>query len=283
MSNPHSFFQKISLETTVKGVSRFTDAATAAAIPADALVNIAYIGTDTLDQRLHAIDQLMNAGLTPRPIVSARRLHSAAEADSFIRETVVQRGLQRLFLVGGDPAEPVGPFEGALALLQAGHFDNLPLQAVCLPGHPEDHPVIPQHQLMPHLLGKIRALTERGFVYDITTQICLNPTAVADWICRVREQDVHAPIRVGVPTPTTVEAMLRFYRLCRVAASTEALAQHGWINSSNPEQIDPNRFIQVLLDNLAAANALDNVHLHIFPMSSLPESLAWFHAQANCS
>lgn len=277
MPHPSAFFQKISLETTIRGVGRFTDAATH--IPADALINIAYIGTDTLAERLHGIDELCAAGLMPRPIVSARRLYFANEADAFIRE-IVQRGLRRLFLVGGDPLQPVGPFEGAMALIEAGHLDNLPLTAVCLPGHPEGHPIIPNEDLMGHLLGKIRALAERGLACDITTQICLDPIAVLNWIRDLRGQGVDALIRVGVPSPTTLEAMLRFCRLCRVEASAEMLVQHGWTVSHQSEQVNPDRFMQVLLEALATEDVLGDVHLHLFPMSSLPESLAWFHEQA---
>lgn len=277
MLNAPEFFQKISLETTIRGVGNFTDVA--AQMPADAFINIAYIGSDTLPERLRGIDQLLAAGLTPRPIVSARRLHSADETDTFLRE-LVKRGLRRVFLVGGDPLQPVGSFEGAMDLIEAGHLDNLPFQAIGLPAYPEGHPIIPRDDLMRHLLAKIAALTERGFTCDMTTQICLDPSAVVDWIRDLRERGVAAPIRVGVPSPTTIEAMLRFCRLCRVEASAEMLVQHGWTDSSQPERVNPDHFMRVLLETLAAENALADVHLHLYPMSSLPESLAWFHEQA---
>ncbi len=274
MNPAADFFRSISLETTVKGTSRFVQAA--GQIPADALINLAYIGTDSLEERLQAIDALRTAGLRPRPIVSARRMRSAAELEAFLEGAIRQRGLRRLFVVGGDPHTPVGPFEGALALIRSGALDALPLEGVCLPGHPEGHPVIPAERLMEHLCTKAQALTGRGFAIDITTQICLDPVAVVDWIGAVRAQGIEAPIRVGVPSPCTVADMLRFCRLCRVEASAEALARHGWLNPAATQQIDPSHFIATLLDALATDPARGRIHLHLFPMTALPDALAWF-------
>lgn len=277
MLHKNSFFQAISLETTSRGVPRFT--AVAEDISQDAVVNIAYIGADALSDRLQAVDELRSAGLTPRPIVSARRVKSAGELDQFLHEIVVRRGLRRIFLVGGDPLEPVGPFEGALALIEAGHLDGLPLDAVGLPAYPEGHPVIAQDQLDGHLLGKMRALEERGFATDITTQICLNPLAVVGWMRRLREQGIHVPVRIGIPSPTDVESMLRFCRLCRVEADADALVRYGWTAKHDADKVDPSRFVQVLLEALGTDN-LGEVHLHLFPMSPLPQTLAWLGAEA---
>lgn len=279
-----AFFQSISLETTVRGVPRFVRAA--AQVPRDALINIAHIGADSWLDRLQAVEDLRFAGLTPRPIISARRVESVAELEAFLHAVVHERGVRRLFLVGGDPAAPVGPFEGALSLIDSGVLDGLPLDGICLPGHPEGHPVIPREQLMDHLLRKIRALEARGFRTDITTQICVDPAAVVDWIRAVRAQGIQATIRVGVPSPATVDDMLRFYRLCRADTSADALARHGWISASDAQRADPRHFIRTLLKALSAAEAerdthtapaspdLGDVHLHLFPMTALPDTLA---------
>ncbi|MDO4906018.1 MAG: hypothetical protein Q4A16_10840 [Lautropia sp.] len=274
MCSATAFFQSISLETTVKGSARFVRAA--AQIPSDALINVAYIGTDSLQERLQAIDELRAAGLTPRPIVSARRMPSVEELKAFLQGVVHQRGLRRLFLVGGDPAMPVGPFEGASSLIESGVLDGLLLDGICLPGHPEGHPVIPREQLMGHLLRKVQALEARGFPVDITTQICVDPVAVVDWIRAVRAQGIQAPIRVGVPSPSTVDEMLRFYRLCRVETTAGALARHGWISTVDPNRVDPDHFIGTVSTAMSARSDLGRVHLHLFPMMTLPDALAWF-------
>lgn len=279
MVHENLFFEAITLETTSKGVLRFV--AAAQEIPSDAMVNIAYIGADAMEDRLQAIDQLRAAGLNPRPIVSARRMKSGSELDTFLNEIVVRRGLRRLFLVSGDPVQPVGPFEGALALIEAGHLDGLPLDGIGLPGYPEGHPIIPSDRLTGHLLDKMRALEARGFpTTDITTQICLDPTAVVAWIRSLRVLGIEVPIRVGVPSPTDVEDMLRFCRLCRVEASAETLVLHGWTEKQQALKVNPDRFVQVLLEALDKDNSLGAVHLHLFPMTTLPQTLEWFRVAA---
>lgn len=277
MPQTHSFFQNISLETTARDAVQFAAAATD--LPAGALINIAHIGRDSTEGRADAVNVLQAAGLTPRPIVSARRIASAAAADELIARLVRRFGLRRLFVVGGDPEEPAGPFDGALALIEGGYLDGLDLAAVGLPAYPEGHPVIPEADLDRHLHGKIRALAERGVNSDLTTQICLNPNAVADWLIRLRQQGFAQTVRIGIPGPADTATMLRFYRLCRVNAREAALAAHGWIDNQNPTRADPARFIQTLLTALAEADALANVHLHLFPMGSLNESFAWLNAQ----
>lgn len=280
-----AFFQSISLETTVRGAPRFIRAA--AHVPRDARINIAHIGADSWQERLQAIDDLRAAGLAPWPIISARRVRSASELEAFLHAVVQERGVRRPFLVGGDPATPLGPFEGALSLIESGVLDGLPLDGICLPGHPEGHPVIPRAHLMPHLLRKIRALETRGFRVDLTTQISVSPTAVVEWIRAVRAEGIQAPIRVGVPSPCTVDDMLRFYRLCRVDTTADQLAHHGWISAADPHHVDPRHLIDTVLHALSrrhtdsgargspASPDLGELHLHLFPMTALPDALAW--------
>ena len=111
MVHENSFFEAITLETTSKGVSRFV--AAAQEIPSDAMVNIAYIGADAMEDRLQAIDQLRAAGLTPRPIVSARRMKSSGEVDRVRDEGVGQRGWRGRVRGSGERGQRGGAVEGA--------------------------------------------------------------------------------------------------------------------------------------------------------------------------
>lgn len=278
MAERSLFFQRISLETTARGAARFIEVADR--IPDDALINMAAIEADSLETRLAAIDRMRAAGLRPRPILSARRMPSGESIVKML-DALDERGVGQLFLVGGDPLQPAGPFEGARAVIQGGFLDARRLDGIGLPGYPEGHPIVPHEDLMGHLQTKVELLQGKGFRTDITTQICIDPLAVVDWIEQVRGQGILSPIRIGVPSPTTLDAMMRFCRLCRVEVSVASLQRYDWIDEAQPERVDPSRFMETILNRLT--QDLGPVHMHLFPMGDLAEALAWFHSAFSSS
>jgi methylenetetrahydrofolate reductase (NADPH) len=46
------------------------------------------------------------------------------------------------------------------------------------------------------------------------------------WIARLRDQGIDLPVRVGLAGPATLTGLLRYARICGVAASAQGLARH---------------------------------------------------------
>jgi methylenetetrahydrofolate reductase (NADPH) len=84
-----------SLETTAKDAERFLQIRQL--VPEGAQVNIAFLGSETFDQRVAAIETLGACGAHPTPIISARRLESLDVLESFLAQAV-RIGLSRIGL-----------------------------------------------------------------------------------------------------------------------------------------------------------------------------------------
>lgn len=123
-----SIFRMPSLETTAGGALRF--AYMASHLPPNTSVNIAFIDTESAEERIVAIDVLQSSGFSPRPIVSARRFMPGQAPRSFLHRAVQLKGVRELFLVGGDPAVPRGPFRDSLDMINASYLDETNISAI---------------------------------------------------------------------------------------------------------------------------------------------------------
>ncbi|RZO09394.1 hypothetical protein EKG40_08030 [Pseudomonas moorei] len=140
MSNLYSkLFQDFSLETTAKEAARFRLAGDL--LPPATAVNIAFIGSETFADRLHAIQTLHECGAHPRPIISARRIETAESLNIFLAQAT-ERSVNGIFLVGGDPSEPKGPFIDSVALMNSGILDTNNIKTVGVARYLEGHPRI---------------------------------------------------------------------------------------------------------------------------------------------
>lgn len=269
-------FAHPAFETTVRGAHRFVTHA--AQIPSGSPINLAFVEDISLEERLAAIDALLAAGLVPRPIISTRRIGSSTELSRLLHEVVERRGIEDLLVVGGDPAVAAGPFGTALELLTSTEFNAVPLVSVGLPGFPDNHPVLPPKEQLDLLQAKVAVLQEAGRSVEITTQICLDPLAVLRWIEAVRSRGILAPIRVGIPAPSTVQRLLRFSELCRVDTRVDDVLRHDWMLDGESQATDPGAFIETLDAGLPSEQGA--VGVHAYPMGDLPGTLRWLRAHA---
>lgn len=268
-------FENPSLETTARGTKRLIHAASP--LPRGASVNIAFIGSESCGDRIAAIDLLLSSGVFPRPIVSARRLESKDVLRSFLYQAVQLRGVRSIFLVGGDPSRPKGPFKDSLDVITGRFLDMTGIETVGIAGYPEGHPAISDEVLSESLRRKVGALTSRGLRVEITTQLSFDSSAVITWIERVRRMGIDAPIRVGIPSPATVHRMLEFARRCHVKTSAHLLQRCGWNVAPFLKSAGSDQFLADLLKSTDHSD-LGPVHLHLYPLGDLSKALQWLRA-----
>nr|WP_221374567.1 methylenetetrahydrofolate reductase [Actinoplanes polyasparticus] len=214
-----------SLEMTGKDVGEL--AAARELIDVGTRVNITFLSGEDRGLRLAAAAAVKAYGFTPVPHISARRLASRAALEEFLRELGRVGAVDNVFVAGGDPDEPQGPFGDSLSVIESGLLETHGVQRVSIAGYPEGHPGIPDHVLWPSLTSKLAGLRGRGLAAEIVTQFGFDADPVLDWIAAVRERGIDIPIRVGVPGPAGVRRLLRYAARFGVGTSATLARRYG--------------------------------------------------------
>ena len=68
------------------------------------------------------------------PHLSARRIASFADLASFVRRAAEEAGVERCFVIAGDPSTPTGPFADSSSLIETGVFERSDIKVVGVGG-----------------------------------------------------------------------------------------------------------------------------------------------------
>jgi methylenetetrahydrofolate reductase (NADPH) len=127
-----------SLEVSAKDIPALT-AAAPRIVPASTL-SIPYLPSEDNDARLAAARAVRRLGFEPMPHLSARRIASFAELESFVARAAAEAGVERCFVIAGDPSTPKGPFSDSASLIETGVFERSGIKVIGVGGHPEGQP-----------------------------------------------------------------------------------------------------------------------------------------------
>jgi methylenetetrahydrofolate reductase (NADPH) len=247
-----------SLEMTGKDVAALEEAAPL--IPAGTRISITFLGNEDLQMRVAAAAAVRRLGYVPVPHISARRLESKAQLEEFLEALAGEAAPQHVFLIGGDPSEPMGPFEDSLSLVQTGLLGQYGIRHVGFGGYPEGHPDIVDATLWQALLDKQSAAAGRGLETSIITQFGFDADPVFTWLSGLRDRGVQVPVSVGVPGPAGVKRLLGYARRFGVGTSAGIVHKYGFsltnlLGTAGPDQLirelatrhDPSRHGRMLL------------------------------------
>ena len=243
-------------------------------IPRGTSVSITFLAGETAPARIAAAKQARGYGFSPRPHISARRIASEQELKSFLADLAAQAQIDRAFVVAGDLAQPAGPFFDALAVIRSGLLGRYGVRHVGISGYPEGHPDLSGEKLWQALRDKHQALTDLGHSYDIITQFGFDAKPVLDWLQKLRDGGISAPVRVGVPGPASVKTLLRFAARCGVGASASVMAKYGVSITRLLNTAGPDALISELAAGLEPARH-GEVFLHFCPFGGLAKSAQW--------
>lgn len=132
--------EDFSLEMTGKDVARLEEARDA--IPPGTRINVTFLQHEDLRMRLDAARAARRFGFVPVPHISARRLRSPSMLAEFLAALQAAGATDNVFVVGGDPATPHGPYEDSLAVIRSGLLLRYGVRHVSVSGYPEGHPAI---------------------------------------------------------------------------------------------------------------------------------------------
>lgn len=260
-----------SLEVSARAVPIL--AANAAGIPRGSMVSVPWLPGESNDARLAAIRAIRELGFQPMPHLAARRIASRVELDAFIQRAVVEGGIERCFVIAGDPATPKGPFADSYSLIETGVFERAGIKVVGVGGHPDGHSIMSEAERWDVLESKCQAIVSRGMAPLIITQFAFDADLVLAWLGALRERGIAHPVRVGVPGPAGVAVLARYAALCGVSACASMWASYGLSLGRLLGTAGPDHFVDRLAAGLTAAHG--DVQLHFFPFGGVAQSVEW--------
>ncbi|MBW4330795.1 methylenetetrahydrofolate reductase [Stakelama sp. CBK3Z-3] len=274
---PHeTLIEGYSLEVTAKDI----DALIAAAprIWSGAPIAVPYLPNESHEARVAAAKAVRELGFEPMPHFSARRIESREEFARFLHSAVREAGVERCFVVAGDPAEPEGPFADSMAMIETGAFEAAGVKVIGVGGHPEGHPVMSPAQCWQALETKCAAIEARSMAPLIVTQFAFEADAILSWLQELRARGLDYPVRIGVPGPAGIKTLIRFAAMCGVGASAAVLSKYGISLGRLVGPAGPDRFLDALRKGLGPEHGA--VRLHFYPFGGIAKTIDWITAYA---
>ncbi|MGW2520219.1 methylenetetrahydrofolate reductase [Streptomyces sp. NPDC001617] len=267
-----SLLEDFSLEMTGKDVSRLEEASDA--IPQGTRINVTFLGNEDLQMRLDAARAVKRLGFVPVPHISARRLGSRDDFERFLAALHADGTSDHVFVVGGDPAHPEGPYADSLSLIDTGLLQEYGVRHVSVSGYPEGHPEIDGTTLWAALCAKYAALAAQSLESGIITQFGFDVDPVLAWVEEVRSRGIGVPIRIGVPGPAGVRRLMGYAARFGVGTSASVVKKYGFSLTNLMGTAGPDRF---LLD-LAAAHdpgRHGELKIHFYTFGGLKATSDW--------
>lgn len=268
---PAGILDGFSLEITAKDVASLR--AAAPLIPADTPIAVTFLPGEEADARIAAAVAVRELGFEPMPHFSARRILSQEEFESYLQAVVRDAGVERCFIVAGDPAEPQGPFFDTSALIATGAFERAGIKAIGVGGHPEGHPVMTDQQCWDVLASKVAEIEKRGMAPLVVTQFGFDPDAFLGWLKEARQRGIDTPIRIGIPGPAGIKTLLRFAARCGVGASASVMAKYGLSITNLLGSAGPDKLVDAFAASLGDEHG--KVRLHFYPFGGLEKTVQW--------
>lgn len=267
-----SLLEDFSLEMTGKDVPGLDEAR--GLIPPGSRVNITFLGNEASETRVRAARACREAGFVPVPHISARRLASQRVLEDFLQALHEIGAVEDVFIVGGDPVSPEGPFRDSLDIIESGILQAHGVRRVGITGYPEGHPQIAGADLWQALRDKHAALAAHGLSGDLITQFGFDVEPVLAWVERARELGVEATIRVGVPGPAGVKRLMTYASRFGVGTSASIARKYGFSITNLLGTAGPDRFLREL-----AARRRPGVHgdlkIHFYTFGGLRATSQW--------
>jgi methylenetetrahydrofolate reductase (NADPH) len=257
---------------TAKDVPQLEESADV--IPQGTKIAIAFLPNEDFPARVRAAARVRQLGFVPVPHLSARRLKSQTELESFLVALQREAAIDRAFVVAGDPPQPEGPYADALAVIRTGLLGKYGVTMVGISGYPEGHPEIGSEKLWQAKREKLAEIADMGHDFAVVTQFGFDAEPILRWLEQLQAANVHGLVRVGVPGPATVKTLLRFAARCGVGASAKVMSKYGVSITRLLSTAGPDELIKDLARGLESGKHGD-VRLHFYPFGGLKTTAEW--------
>lgn len=268
---PATMTDGYSLEMTARDIDALTLAAPR--VVPDTPIAVTFLPGETMDARIAAAVRIRDLGFEPMPHLSARRIGSHAELAAMVERLTAEAGVERMFIVAGDPPVPAGPFADTLSVLRTGLLEDHGIRAIGIAGHPDGHPAMDGDGLWRALADKSAEIAGRGMATLIVTQFGFDAAPFLAWLAALRARGIDSPVRIGVPGPAGIKTLLRYAAHCGVGASASVMAKYGVSLSRLLGTAGPDKLVDALGRGLTAEHGA--VRLHFYPFGGLERTVDW--------
>lgn len=225
--------------------------------------------------------RLRRAGLIPVPHVGARHLESAVQLQQFAACLAGEAGVDRILIIGGDRAQPAGPYDSSLAVMQTGVFQKAGITRMAVAGFPEGNPNISEAALDEAMAAKLKFANETGLQLSIVTQFCFKADPIVEWLRRIRNRGIEIPVRVGLAGPAGLVTLARYAVRCGIGNSLHVLTEHPSFAKLLTEK-GPEPIIRDLATSLRDENAAQPVTiagLHFYVFGGFNKTVDWINSE----
>ena len=220
-----------------------------------------------------ACGKVLAAGMKPVPHLPVRSARGAGELDDWLA-AAVETGVDSLMLVAGDRATPAGPYPDTPALLDSGLLAEHGLRRLGVTAYPEGHPLVAPADLDAAFRCKTEYARDTGSELWIVTQFVFSPSPALAWLARMRDAGCTLPVRIGMPGPVGLSALIGYAVRCGVGASARALMRKPGI-ARLTGRWSPTPIARALARHLAARENTGSVDLHLFTFGGFADAAEW--------
>ena len=185
-------------------------------LPDEAVVAVTTSPTLGIEATVEKTEAAAEVGYELAPHIAARYVEDRDHLDEILTRLSTV-GVTDVFVPGGDREEPAGEFESAHDLLSAMEELGHDFEEVGITGYPEGHEFLDEDTLATAMARK------EPYATYIVTQLCYDPTAVVDWIDRVRDRGIELPVEVGIPGVMNYQRLVQISRKVGVGDSIDFL------------------------------------------------------------
>lgn len=218
------------------------------------------LAAELVQQRLHVTAHL-----------SAKQIRDRTHLESIV-ERLDDLGIDELFVVGGDGAQ-TGCFSDAWSLLQELENIGRPFSRIGVGCYPEGHPMIPNDVLLRSLRQK------QALATHMTSQMCFDVDAIADWTRLMRSEGVHLPLHVGLPGVVDPIKLVRISARIGVGQSLRFVAKNKRLAAGliRPGGYDPSDLVRSLVPAIVDPD-VNIAGFHIFTFNQVAATEKWRQA-----
>ncbi|PNG94600.1 methylenetetrahydrofolate reductase [Streptomyces malaysiensis] len=238
-------------------------------VPTDVALTVTTTEAKGLGPTIDLAASLSKQGYSAAPHIAARLVRDRAHLSDIV-DQLRDSGIDRLFCIGGDAAEPVGDYTDALSLLQGLRDLGHPFSSIGIGGYPEGHGSISDELIE-------RALESKAPYADlIITQLCFDADTTIRWARKAQDRGITLPIRVGIPGAISRQKLIRVSAGLGLGQSARFLKKQQTMfwRFFLPGGYSPNKLIQKLTSAFAEQD--NNLRgFHVFTFNDLDSTEAW--------
>lgn len=163
----------------------------AAHLPSTTTITVTCLPHHGVERTMTTALELAGRGYSVVPHLAARSISSRAQLAGIVRQCLTA-GITEVFAIGGDRAQPAGPYAWSGALMADVAELAGGALAMGVGGYPEGHPGIDDAQLLDSLATKAELAS------CIVTQMCFSAVSIEKYVATLRHAGIDLPVWAGV-------------------------------------------------------------------------------------